>query len=87
MRQSTVLAEALAAACQVMDMLGPSLWDVWNSQGQVMSQEMVSCIAVEALSILEKLHLKGCARCHRDRALSQQGAPRPLGCMAVPADL
>lgn len=44
-----------------MDMLGPSLWDVWNSQGQVMSQEMVSCIAVEALSILEKLHLKGCA--------------------------
>jgi hypothetical protein len=42
-------------------MLGPSLWDVWNSQGQVMSQEMVSCIAVEALSILEKLHLKGCA--------------------------
>ena len=42
-------------------MLGPSLWDVWNSRGQVMSQEMVSCIAVEALSILEKLHAKGCA--------------------------
>jgi hypothetical protein len=40
-------------------MLGPSLWDVWNSQGQAMSQEMVACIAVEALSILEKLHLKG----------------------------
>ena len=43
----------------VMDVLGPSLWDVWNSQGQVMSQEMVSCIAVEALTILEKLHAKG----------------------------
>ncbi|KAL3156612.1 Casein kinase 1-like protein hd16 [Trebouxia sp. C0009 RCD-2024] len=43
----------------VMDILGPSLWDVWNSQGQVMSQEMVSCIAVEALTILEKLHAKG----------------------------
>lgn len=43
----------------VMDMLGPSLWDVWNSQGQVMSQEMVACIAVEALAILEKLHAKG----------------------------
>lgn len=41
-----------------MDMLGPSLWDVWNSQGQMMSQEMVACIAVEALSILEKLHAK-----------------------------
>lgn len=39
-------------------MLGPSLWDVWNSQGQMMSQEMVACIAVEALSILEKLHAK-----------------------------
>lgn len=43
----------------VMDMLGPSLWDVWNSQGQVMSQEMVACIAVEALSILRDLHSKG----------------------------
>jgi hypothetical protein len=90
-------------------MLGPSLWDVWNSQGQVsdtrvvgpqhhgaahqglswakvaakhlsgrdslvtpvlssthgywwvqvMSQEMVSCIAMEALSILKELHAKG----------------------------
>eukprot|EP00877_Chromochloris_zofingiensis_P013793 jgi/Chrzof1/8668/Cz03g19130.t1 len=43
----------------VMDMLGPSLWDVWNSQGQQMSQEMVACIAVEALSILKDLHAKG----------------------------
>ncbi len=40
-------------------MLGPSLWDVWNSSGQVMSQEMVACIAVEALSILKELHAKG----------------------------
>lgn len=40
-------------------MLGPSLWDVWNGAGQGMSQEMVACIAVEALSILEKLHAKG----------------------------
>ena len=44
---------------QVMDMLGPSLWDVWNSSGQVMSQEMVACIALEALSILKELHAKG----------------------------
>jgi hypothetical protein len=43
----------------VMDVLGPSLWDVWNGQGQVMSQEMVACIAVEALHILKDLHLKG----------------------------
>ncbi|XP_043691245.1 casein kinase 1-like protein HD16 [Telopea speciosissima] len=43
----------------VMDMLGPSLWDVWNSVGQSMSPNMVACIAVESISILEKLHLKG----------------------------
>ncbi|MED6134653.1 Casein kinase 1-like protein hd16 [Stylosanthes scabra] len=43
----------------VMDMLGPSLWDVWNSSSQAMSAEMVSCIAVESLSILEKMHSKG----------------------------
>ncbi|KAL7174650.1 hypothetical protein ACSBR2_033818 [Camellia fascicularis] len=43
----------------VMDMLGPSLWDVWNSSGQSMSSEMVACIAVESLSILEKMHTRG----------------------------
>ncbi|KAL5765203.1 hypothetical protein ACOSQ2_017797 [Xanthoceras sorbifolium] len=43
----------------VMDMLGPSLWDVWNSSGQAMSTEMVACIAVESLSILEKMHSRG----------------------------
>ncbi|XP_030547560.2 casein kinase 1-like protein HD16 [Rhodamnia argentea] len=43
----------------VMDMLGPSLWDVWNTSGQAMSSEMVACIAVESLSILEKMHAKG----------------------------
>eukprot|EP00897_Mesotaenium_endlicherianum_P007893 jgi/Mesen1/7131/ME000369S06444 len=43
----------------VMDMLGPSLWDVWNNSNQAMSTEMVACIAVEALSILEKMHQRG----------------------------
>ncbi|XP_004491691.1 casein kinase 1-like protein HD16 [Cicer arietinum] len=43
----------------VMDMLGPSLWDVWNSSGQAMSAEMVACIAVESLSILDKMHSRG----------------------------
>ncbi|KAI3766374.1 hypothetical protein L2E82_16429 [Cichorium intybus] len=46
-------------AGKVMGMLGPSLWDVWNSLGQSMSPSMVVCIAVEAISILEKLHAKG----------------------------
>ncbi|KMZ60331.1 Casein kinase I [Zostera marina] len=43
----------------VMDMLGPSLWDVWNSNSHLMSSEMVACIAIEAISILEKMHSKG----------------------------
>ncbi|KAH6774228.1 Protein kinase family protein, partial [Perilla frutescens var. frutescens] len=43
----------------VMDMLGPSLWDVWNNNSNTMSIEMVACIAIEAISILEKLHSRG----------------------------
>ncbi|KAH0890219.1 hypothetical protein HID58_052648 [Brassica napus] len=43
----------------VMDILGPSLWDVRNSTSQAMSTEMVACIAIEAISILEKMHSKG----------------------------
>lgn len=43
----------------VMDMLGPSLWDVWNNSSHTMSIEMVACIAIEAISILEKIHSKG----------------------------
>uniref|UniRef100_A0A803NIH7 non-specific serine/threonine protein kinase n=1 Tax=Cannabis sativa TaxID=3483 RepID=A0A803NIH7_CANSA len=43
----------------VMDMLGPSLWDVWNNSSHTMSIEMVACIAIEAISILEKMHARG----------------------------
>lgn len=43
----------------IMDKLGPSLWDVWNSSNQILSEEMVACIAVEAISILEQLHMRG----------------------------
>ncbi|KAK7255447.1 hypothetical protein RIF29_28857 [Crotalaria pallida] len=43
----------------VMDMLGPSLWDVWNNNNHNMSTEMVACIAIEAISILEKMHSRG----------------------------
>lgn len=42
-----------------MDVLGPSLWDVWNTQGQMMASEMVACIGMEALVILKDLHSKG----------------------------
>ncbi|KAL5673203.1 hypothetical protein ACJX0J_017509, partial [Zea mays] len=51
----------------VMDMLGTSLWDVWNSMGAGisifhsflwMTPNMAACIAVESISILEKLHSK-----------------------------
>ncbi|PIA64725.1 hypothetical protein AQUCO_00100295v1 [Aquilegia coerulea] len=43
----------------VMDMLGPSLWDVWNNNSHTMSVEMVACIGIEAISILEKMHSRG----------------------------
>ncbi|XP_057773130.1 casein kinase 1-like protein HD16 isoform X2 [Salvia miltiorrhiza] len=43
----------------VMDMLGPSLWDIWNNNSHSMSVEMVACIAIESISILEKMHSKG----------------------------
>ncbi|KDD74578.1 hypothetical protein H632_c1211p0, partial [Helicosporidium sp. ATCC 50920] len=43
----------------VMDRLGPSLWDLWNSRGQLMSAEMVATVAVEAISILQRLHARG----------------------------
>ncbi|KAG2492391.1 hypothetical protein HYH03_009337 [Edaphochlamys debaryana] len=43
----------------VMDLLGPSLWDVWNQQGQHLSEAYVACVAMEALTILQALHSRG----------------------------
>ncbi|KAM3332184.1 hypothetical protein ACQJBY_027789 [Aegilops geniculata] len=42
-----------------MDMLGLSLWDACSNNSHTMSVEMVACIAIEAISILEKVHSKG----------------------------
>ena len=42
-----------------MDLLGPSLWDVWNGAGQAMDNTYVACVAVEAIYILKELHQKG----------------------------
>ncbi|EFJ40321.1 histone kinase [Volvox carteri f. nagariensis] len=43
----------------VMDLLGPSLWDVWNQHGQHLSEAYVACVAMEALTILQALHARG----------------------------
>ncbi|XP_028789718.1 casein kinase 1-like protein HD16 [Neltuma alba] len=43
----------------VMDMLGPSLWDVLVVVNSRMSVQMIACIAVEAISIFEKMHSRG----------------------------
>ncbi|GAX84656.1 hypothetical protein CEUSTIGMA_g12077.t1 [Chlamydomonas eustigma] len=43
----------------VMDLLGPSLWDVWNQQFQHLSETYAACVAVESLAILQALHNKG----------------------------
>ena len=51
-------------AGQAMELLGPSLWDEWNSRGAgSMPVPFVACVAVEALRILEGLHERGCALC------------------------
>lgn len=44
---------------QVMDLLGPSLWDAWNTQSIDMTPQYVACVAVEAIIILQALHEKG----------------------------
>ncbi|KAG6739418.1 hypothetical protein POTOM_057014 [Populus tomentosa] len=54
-----VCHELITKGGKVMDMLGPSLWDVWNNNSHTMSIEMVACIAIEAISILEKMHSRG----------------------------
>ncbi|WOK98005.1 Casein kinase I-like protein 2 [Canna indica] len=41
-------------ALEVMDMLGPSLRNVWNNNSHTMSIEMVAFIVIEAISILKK---------------------------------
>ncbi len=44
---------------QIMELLGPSLWDVWKKTEQSLSPEFAACVAVEALTILEDLHRRG----------------------------
>nr|AEO89321.1 serine/threonine protein kinase [Dunaliella salina] len=43
----------------IMDILGPSLWDVWNQKNQHLSEPYVACVAIESLAILKSLHEKG----------------------------
>ncbi|XP_057518855.1 casein kinase 1-like protein HD16 [Amaranthus tricolor] len=43
----------------VMDMLGPNLYDIWKNMNHPFPSAMVSCIAVEAISILEGIHSRG----------------------------
>lgn len=45
--------------CLPSDLLGSSLWDIWNQEGQQLTAQYVACVAVEALNILEALHQKG----------------------------
>ena len=42
-----------------MELLGPSLWDLWKKTEQSMGVEFVACVAIEALTILEHLHGRG----------------------------
>lgn len=42
-----------------MDVLGPSLWDVWNAKNQSLTESYVACVAMEAIWILKAIHEKG----------------------------
>ena len=42
-----------------MDLLGPSLWDIWNRNNQRLVRAFVGCFAMEAIAILRALHNKG----------------------------
>lgn len=53
------VAWLVGGVAQVMDLLGPSLWDVWSQQGQSLQEPYVACIAMEAVTILKALHEKG----------------------------
>ncbi|CAG9463936.1 unnamed protein product [Pedinophyceae sp. YPF-701] len=43
----------------IMDVLGPSLWDVCSKRMSVVDDVFVACVAMESLAILEQLHRKG----------------------------
>lgn len=44
---------------QIMELLGPSVWDVWTAEGQSLPVPYVACVATEALRALQDLHEKG----------------------------
>lgn len=46
---------------QIMELLGPSLWDVLHESEKKMPVQFVACVAVEVLRILQDLHGRGCA--------------------------
>eukprot|EP00877_Chromochloris_zofingiensis_P010070 jgi/Chrzof1/5316/Cz15g21270.t1 len=43
----------------VMDLLGPSLWDLWNTQNQALDPDFCACVAMESIAILKAVHAKG----------------------------
>lgn len=59
----TAFLDLFPLLTQIMDLLGSSLWDVWNQEGQQLSAQFVACVAVEAITILEALHQKGYEEC------------------------
>ena len=64
-----------------MELLGPSLWDVWNGPAdQALSEQYVACVAVEALTILEHLHAKGCGPGSGAHGAMSKNGSRRLPC-------
>jgi hypothetical protein len=59
--QSVTLERIPNVLGQIMELLGPSLWDLLHSKAVEMTVQYVACAAVEALRILQDLHERGCA--------------------------
>ena len=60
MRQCDETRALSSVTAQIMELLGPSLWDLCKEKEPILSVEFVAYIAIEALQILEGLHVKGC---------------------------
>lgn len=48
-------------AQQIMELLGKSLWDLHAEQPRAFNHRMLACVAIEALTMLSHLHMRGCS--------------------------
>ena len=45
---------------QILELLGKSLWDLYKQKG-TLTARVLSCVAIEAITMLQDMHQRGCA--------------------------